>query len=115
MKFTSTHEWVEKKNNIATVGITDFAASELGDIVYVQLPEVGDNVNVDESFAEVESVKAVSPVNSPVSGKVIEINGALSDNPASINEDAFAAWFIKVEVTKEGNLLTLDEYKALTK
>lgn len=115
MKFTASHEWVENKNNIATIGITDFAASELGDIVFIQLPEVGDEVEIDEAFAEVESVKAVSPVNSPVSGKVVEINESLNDNPELVNANAFDTWFIKVAVKKEGNLISLEQYKALIK
>jgi glycine cleavage system H protein len=113
MKFTSTHEWVEKENDIAKVGITDFAANELGDIVFIQLPEIGDMVTVGEPFAEVESVKAVEPINSPVTGKIVEINEKLMDSPEVVNEAAFDSWFVKVEVEAEGNLLTEDEYKAL--
>lgn len=115
MKFTATHEWVEANNGIATVGITDFAASELGDIVFIQLPEIGDTVTIEESFAEIESVKAVSPVMSPVSGKVTEVNQEVLDNPESVNANAFDAWFIKVATTEEGNLISEEEYKSLIK
>lgn len=113
MKFTATHEWVEIANKIATVGISKFASEELGDLVYVQLPQVGDKVTAGEAFAEVESVKAVSPVLSPVTGTIVEINEELIDKPELINEDAYKAWFIKVEVLKEGELISKEEYEKL--
>lgn len=115
MKFTSTHEWVKKEDALAKVGITEFAERELGDIVFVQLPDVGDKVNAGEAFAEVESVKAVSPVLSPVTGTVMEINEDIIDNPEKINQDAYNAWFVKVEVEKDGELISLEEYEKLIK
>ena len=114
MKFTKDHEWLRYEGDVAVVGITDFAQSELGDLVFVNLPEVGDEVVAGEAFADVESVKAVSDVMSPVSGTVAEINEDLLDDASLINEDAYAAWFIKVEnVTGEEDLLDEDAYAAI--
>lgn len=112
MKFTKSHEWVDIDGNTATIGISDYAQSELGDIVFVQLPEVGSKLNIGDTLAEIESVKAVSEVYSPVSGEVIEINEALNDNAALINEDCYQAWFAKINVEDTTELLTEDEYKA---
>ena len=113
LKYAKSHEWVKKEDGVATIGLTDFAQSELGDLVFVNLPEVGDDVTAGEAFGDVESVKAVSDVNSPVSGKVLEINEALLDAPESINEDPYGAWFIKVEdITEEEELLDADAYAA---
>lgn len=112
IQFTKTHEWVAVDGDVATVGITDYAQNELGDIVFVQLPEVGDPVSVGVDFAEVESVKAVSGVFSPVGGEVIEVNEALADNPALVNESAYDAWFVKVKFDSTAELLSEDEYKA---
>ncbi len=112
MKFTETHEWVNIEKDVATIGISDYAQKEMGDIVFVQLPEVGAEVSVGGDLAEVESVKAVSPVYSPVAGEVIEINEALLDNPAAVNDSAYDAWFVKVKITDTAKLLTEDEYKA---
>jgi len=106
MKFTESHEWVNIENDVATVGISDYAQKEMGDIVFVQLPAVGGD------FAEIESVKAVSPVYSPVAGEVMEINEAILDNPAAVNDDAYQAWFVKVKFTDTAELLTEEEYKA---
>ncbi|NLL56186.1 MAG: glycine cleavage system protein GcvH [Clostridiales bacterium] len=115
MKFTSTHEWVKKEGNLSAVGITEYAAGELGDIVFVQLPEVGDNVVAGEAFAEVESVKAVESVLSPVTGIVKAINEEIIDSPELINEDAYSAWFVKVQVEQEGELISQQEYLDLIK
>ncbi|HKL73307.1 MAG TPA: glycine cleavage system protein GcvH [Clostridia bacterium] len=116
MKFTSTHEWVKmSENNTSLVGITEYAANELGDIVYVMLPTVGDKVVAGEPFSEVESVKAVSPVLSPLSGTVIEINEEIANSPELINKNAFDAWFVKVEVEEEGDLISKEEYENLIK
>jgi glycine cleavage system H protein len=115
MKFTKTHEWVKKQDTFSMVGITEFAASELGDIVFVQLPDVGDKVEIGEAFAEVESVKAVSPVLSPVTGTVIKVNEDVIDNPEKINQDANNAWFITVAVEKFGEIITLNEYEEFIK
>lgn len=112
MKFSSTHEWADINDGVASVGISAFAAAEMGDLVYIQLPEKGDRVEIGEPFAEAESVKAVAPINSPVSGEVIEVNSALADNAALINDDAYAAWFVKVKVEKEGDLMSEEDYRA---
>ena len=114
--YTESHEWVLFENDTtATIGLTDFAQSELGDLVFVNLPQVGDTVTAGQTFADVESVKAVSDVYCPVTGTVAAINKDLLDSPEQINQDAFGAWFIKVEaITNKGNLMDADAYKALT-
>ena len=114
--YAESHEWVLFENDTtATVGLTDFAQSELGDLVFVNLPQVGDAVTAGETFADVESVKAVSDIFSPVTGTVIEINEALLDAPQKINQDAFGAWFVKVgSITAKGTLMDAAAYRALT-
>ena len=113
LKYSKSHEWVKEEDGEVTVGLTDYAQSELGDLVFVNLPEEGDEVTVGEAFGGVESVKAVSDVYSPVSGVVSEINEALLDAPESINEAPYDAWFIKVkEITDTEELLTAEEYEA---
>ena len=113
LMYTKSHEWVKEDGDVVVVGLTDYAQSELGDLVFVNLPEVGDEVSVEETFADVESVKAVSDVYSPVSGSVAEINEELLDAPQLINEAAYDAWFVKVEnVSDKAELLTADEYSA---
>ena len=110
--YTRTHEWV-KKNDDGTVyvGLTDFAQSELGDLVFVNLPEEGDTVTAEESFADVESVKAVSDVNSPVTGTVAAVNEELLDAPVKINETPYDAWLIQVaDIEEYAELMTADEY-----
>ncbi len=97
LKYSKDHEWVRMDGNVAVIGISDFAQSELGDVVFVNLPEVGDSTTAGEAFGDVESVKAVSDLVSPVSGKVCEINEELLDAPEKINEDPYGAWMIKVE------------------
>ncbi len=99
LRYAESHEWVSLDGDIATVGITDYAQHALGDIVYVDMPEVGDEVTAGEEFGAVESVKAASDLYSPVSGEVVEINEALEDEPGLINQDAFANWIIKVKVS----------------
>lgn len=111
LRYSKSHEWVKVEDGIATIGITDYAQNELGDLVFVNLPEVGDEVTAGEAFGDVESVKAVSDVNSPASGTVTEINEELLDNPAAINETPYDAWFIKVKVTEEGELLDAAAYE----
>ncbi len=113
LKYTKTHEWVEfTGDNTARIGITDHAQSELGDLVFVNLPEAGDNITAGEAFADVESVKAVSDINSPVSGVVKEVNSELADNPAMINEDPYSAWFIEAEeINGTEELMTAEEYE----
>ena len=113
--YTKSHEWVKKNDDgTAYVGLTDFAQSELGDLVYVNLPQEGDVVTVEESFADVESVKAVSDVYSPVSGTVEAVNEELLDAPQLINETPYDAWFIKVsDISAEADFLSAEEYEAL--
>lgn len=113
--FTKTHEWVRFiDETTARVGITEFAQGELGDLVFINLPEKGDEVIAGESFADVESVKAVSNVYSPVSGTVREVNENLLDQPELVNMDAMEAWFIEVEnISEKGELLTEEEYMKL--
>lgn len=106
--FTPAHEYIKVDGKIGTCGITDFAQSALGDIVFVDLPEVGDDFEKGDSFGSVESVKAASDVYAPVSGKVVEINEALNDEPGMVNSDAETnAWFIKIEISDEGELKSL--------
>lgn len=113
LKYTKSHEWVKfEDETTVTIGLTDFAQSELGELVFVNLPEVDDEVTAGEPFADVESVKAVSDVYSPVTGVVTEINEELLDHPELINEAAYDAWFIKVSnVTEQGVLLDPSEYE----
>ncbi|MCQ2567295.1 MAG: glycine cleavage system protein GcvH [Mogibacterium sp.] len=111
LKYTRDDEWLAYEGDIAVIGISDYAQHELGDLVFVNLPEVGDEVVSGEAFGDVESVKAVADVISPVTGIVEEINEDLLDDAALINEDAYAAWFIKVkEVSATEELMTADEY-----
>ena len=113
LKYSKSHEWVKLDGGTAVVGLTDFAQSELGDLVFVNLPEVGDTVEAGAVFGDVESVKAVSDVYSPVTGEVTEINEELLDSPELINDNAYEAWFIKVkDVSATEELLTAEEYKA---
>ena len=113
LKYSKSHEWVKLDGGTAIVGLTDFAQSELGDLVFVNLPEVGDAVEAGEVFGDVESVKAVSDVYSPVTGEVTEINEELLDSPELINDNSYEAWFIKVkDVSATEELLTAEEYKA---
>lgn len=112
LKYSKTHEWVKEEDGLFVIGLTDYAQSELGDIVFINLPEEGDEVSVGEAFSDVESVKAVSDVYSPVSGIVAEINEELQDNPALVNEDPYGAWLIKVRgVTEQEELLDAAGYE----
>ncbi|MGN0311136.1 MAG: glycine cleavage system protein GcvH [Lachnospiraceae bacterium] len=113
LKYSKSHEWVREEGDVVTIGLSDFAQSELGDLVFVNLPEEGDEVEAGETFADVESVKAVSDVYSPVTGEVVEINEELMDNPALINEAPYDAWFVKVKnVTDTEELLSAEDYEA---
>ncbi len=114
-KFTKSHEWIKYINETtAQIGISDYAQKQLGDLVFVNLPEVGDELVAGEEFADVESVKAVSSVYSPVTGKVFAVNEELLDHPELINSDAYEAWFIEVRDIRDlSELLTEEEYKAL--
>lgn len=114
-KFTKTHEWAELDRAV-TMGISKYAADELGDIVYISLPEVGQAVVAGEPMCEVESVKAVSEINAPVTGTVVEVNTDLEDSPELINEDAMSAWICKIEATDiPADLMTEEEYDAMDK
>ena len=114
-KYTREHDWVMIEDGIATLGITDHAQEALGDIVYVELPEVDSEVAIGDDYTTVESVKAASPVASPVAGKVVEVNEALDETPELLNEDAYGQFIAKIEVSEidEANLLTAEEYEAL--
>lgn len=110
--YTESHEYVKVDGNVGTIGITDYAQHALGNVVYVDMPDVDDEVEAGEEFGAVESVKAASDLNSPVSGKVIEINETLEDKPELINQDAFANWIIKVELSDKSQLDDLMDAKA---
>ncbi len=116
-KYAKTHEWVEINGKIATVGISDHAQNELGDIVYVDLPEVGKEVKAGESLCSIESVKSASDIYAPVSGKVVEVNTALEDTPETINKSAEGeGWIVKIEVSapdEVDKLLDKTEYEKL--
>lgn len=99
LRYSEEHEWVEVSGNKARIGITDFAQHELGDIVFVELPEVGDKISANEPFGSVESVKTVSELYAPISGKVVAINENLSDSPELVNESPFeGAWMVDIEI-----------------
>lgn len=111
--YSKSHEWVKEEGDEIVIGLTDYAQSELGDLVFVNLPEEGDEINMGESFADVESVKAVSDVYSPVTGVVSEINEELLDSPEMINESPYEAWFVKVkDISEKEELLSAAEYEA---
>lgn len=112
LKYVKSHEWVREDGDVVYIGITDYAQDALGDLVFVNLPEVGDEVTAGEAFADVESVKAVSDVFSPVTGVVLEINEELLDAPEQINQDPYGAWFIKVgQVQEHEDYLSAAEYE----
>lgn len=116
LRYTRTHEWLKQEDGTAIVGLSDYAQSALGDLVFVNLPQPGDAVTAGESFADVESVKAVSDVYSPVTGTVREVNEALLDSPELINQDPYGAWLMRVEgVTDTAETLSAEEYEALPK
>jgi len=117
LKYTKDHEWVRINGDEAYIGITDFAQRELGDIVYIDINTVGDEVKKDDVFGTVEAVKTVSDLFMPVTGTVLEVNGALNDNPELVNTDAYGeGWMVKVSVADSGEvaeLLDADAYKTL--
>ena len=116
--YSESHEYVRVEGEFGFIGITDYAQHEIGNVVYVDMPEVDDEVEAGEEFGAVESVKAASDLISPVSGTVVEVNEALADNPELVNTDAFANWIIKVELTDKtelDNLMDAEAYKALIK
>ena len=113
LKYTKSHEWLRMEGEIAVVGISDYAQDALGDVVFVNLPQEGDETTAGESFGDVESVKAVSELICPVSGTVCAVNEDLLDAPELLNQDPYAAWIIKVEnVSETEELLDADEYVA---
>ncbi|MCY0970931.1 glycine cleavage system protein GcvH [Chryseobacterium wangxinyae] len=117
LKYTKDHEWVKIEGNIATIGITDFAQGELGDIVYVDVDTVDDDINGGDVFGSVEAVKTVSDLFLPISGKVIEFNAALEDQPELLNTEPYGnGWIIKLEIAEgadQSELLTAEEYQAI--
>ena len=113
LKYTKDHEWMVMEGDIAVIGIADFAQDALGDVVFINLPEVGDTVTAGESFGDVESVKAVSDVNSPVTGVIVEVNEDLVDSPENLNSDPYGSWIIKVEqITETEELMDAAAYEA---
>jgi len=115
LKYSESHEWVKVEDNIAFVGVTDFAQKEMGDITYVDMPEEGDDVLAGEEFGALESVKASSELISPVSGTVVLVNSELEDAPEKVNEDAYGAWIIKVEMSMPSELDKLMDAAAYKK
>ncbi|MGS0748258.1 glycine cleavage system protein GcvH [Halpernia sp. GG3] len=117
LKYTKDHEWVKIENNVATIGITDFAQGELGDIVFVDVDSVDDELNAGDVFGSVEAVKTVSDLFLPLSGKILEFNSDLEGEPELLNSDPYGkGWIVKVELSdggSEGELLTSDEYKEI--
>lgn len=114
LKYSKDHEWVKTIDETTVlVGITDFAQSELGDLVFINLPQPGDEVTAEESFCDVESVKAVSDVMSPCTGVVAEVNSELEDEPQMLNEDPYGAWIARIsDITAFGELMSAQEYEA---
>lgn len=111
--YSKSHEWVKEEGEEVLIGLTDYAQSELGDLVFVNLPEEGDELSIGESFADVESVKAVSDIYAPVAGIVSEINEEILDAPEMINESPYEAWLVKVkEVSAKEELMSAEEYQA---
>ena len=112
LQYTKTHEWVRREGDTATVGITDHAQDELGDVVFIELPEEGASFGAGDAFGTIESVKAVSDLYSPVGGEVVEVNEALNDAPEKVNEDPYGeGWIIRLRVSGEDNLLSAEEYE----
>ncbi|UWQ19052.1 glycine cleavage system protein GcvH [Jannaschia sp. M317] len=114
MKYTEEHEWLDDNEGVITVGITEHAATQLGDVVFVELPEVGATVTKGEEIVVIESVKAASDITAPLDGEIVEINEALADTPGLVNEDAEAAWFFKMTTTtpeEMDGLMDEDAYK----
>lgn len=116
LKYSKEHEWVRVEGNTGTIGVTDFAQKELGDIVYVDINTIGDTVERDKVFGTVEAVKTVSDLFMPVGGKVLEQNTALNDNPEVVNKDPYGAgWMVKIEITNAGELNDLMDAEAYKK
>ncbi len=114
LEYTKSHEWIRREGEEAIVGITDHAQDELGDIVFVELPDQGVSFDAGASFGVVESVKAVSDLYTPVGGEVVEVNESLNDTPEKVNEDPYGdGWMIRVRIANEGDLLSAQEYERL--
>lgn len=117
-QYTKEHEWIRISGDTAEIGITDYAQQQLGDVVYVDLPDPGKTISAGESFGSIESVKAVSELYAPMSGEVLEVNGSLKDRPEAVNKDPHGTWMIKVRLSNAGDtsgLLDSGAYQALTK
>ncbi len=116
LKYTKDHEWTKTEGDIVVVGITDYAQGELGDVVFVELPEVGDKVSIGDSFGTIEAVKAVADLFSPVSGEIVEINGALEDEPETVNKDPYGeGWMVKIKISDASELKDLMDADAYAK
>jgi len=117
-KYTKDHEWVDVSGDRGKVGITDYAQQQLGDVVYVELPEIGARLKQGQSFGTIESVKAVSELYSPLTGEVVDVNSALKDKPESVNSNPHASWMIAIRLTdpgEVGSLLDASQYAELVK
>jgi len=117
-RYTREHEWIQVDGNQATIGITDYAQNSLGDIVFVELPKVGDELTAGKSFGSVESVKAVSDLYAPASGKVVAVNESLATAPEKINSDAHGSWMLRIQLSSAGEvnkLLSADDYDKYVK
>ena len=114
LQYSKTHEWVRREDDVATVGITDHAQDELGDVVFIELPERGASFGAGDAFGTVESVKAVSDLYAPVGGEVVEVNEALNDAPEKINEEPYGdGWIVRLRVSEEADLLSASDYEKL--
>ena len=112
LQYTKTHEWVRREDDVATIGITEHAQDELGDVVFIELPERGASFGAGDAFGTVESVKAVSDLYAPVGGVVVEVNEALNDAPEKINEEPYGdGWIIRIRVSEEADLLSAGDYE----
>ncbi len=112
LQYTKSHEWVRVEDDVVTVGITDHAQEELGDVVFVELPEEGDSLEAGDTFGTIESVKAVSDLYAPMGGEVVEVNGALNDSPEQVNEDPYGeGWILKIRTSEQADLLSAGEYE----
>lgn len=107
MKYTEEHEWLDLDGDIVTVGITQYAAEQLGDIVFIELPEIGDTIKKDDEIVVIESVKAASDISAPVDGEIVEVNDVIVSEPGKVNEDPEGAWFFKVKID---DVSALDEH-----
>ena len=115
LKYSNDHEWVKFEGNVAIIGISDYAQDAMGDVVFINLPGEGDEGTVGDTFGDIESVKAVSDVCSPVSGTIVAVNEELADAPETLNKDPYGAWIIKVEYTEQADLMDAEAYEAFCK